>query len=241
MESKQFIELVSRASEKIFEEPGLYGWEVGGYIVAPATVDPYVLSTAAVQEVLKDLRQENSPSLKIPTMEETGAILSQFFKIAYATSGTVFRPGARKFLQDLQKHSDLRVVTNSDTKAVEAKIVKLLGTEHGIKIVGNAKKYVVTPEFNLVTEKLRIGGLERPVFLRRGLYYKALMESGGLPDAVIGDIWELDLAMPDMLGVKTVLITQKTTPIWERLEYKDRNWGFSSNHLGEISDRLLLK
>jgi hypothetical protein len=60
---------------------------------------------------------------------------------------------------------------------------------------------------------VRVEGVARPVYLRRGSYFEALCATQ-FPLAetlVVGDIWELDLAMPAALGAHVHLI-QRASP-----------------------------
>ncbi len=71
-----------------------------------------------------------------------------------------------------------------------------------------AKKYVPTPDFNEVPMYVELPDFPRPVFLRRGLYNKVLTENveNPLEAGVLGDNFELDLALPMHLGFAGVLL-----------------------------------
>src|SRR6185503_11542990 len=70
--------------------------------------------------------------------------------------------------------------------------------------------------------ELTIPGLERAVLLRRKAYHDilatVLAEAGSSWEelVVVGDIFELDLAMPLSLGARVGLVTSPRTPAYER-------------------------
>jgi|GEM_PF-4457347 len=58
---------------------------------------------------------------------------------------------------------------------------------------------------------------------------------------VIGDIYELDLALPEFLKFPTVLVLSHSTPKWEIKYYKAHPNGFSSNSLQEIEHNIFCR
>lgn len=90
------------------------------------------------------------------------------------------------------------------------------------RVVGGARKAEISPLLQVVEEELRLPGLERPVLLHRGHYYQvldALRHEAEVPWSevvVIGDNFELDLALPLALGADVVLVDNGTVPSWER-------------------------
>jgi len=114
------------------------------------------------------------------------------------------------------------IVTNSDTEAVQSKIVELgidLPADH---VIGGAKKYMIGETPDTIPAEMDISGLERPIFLRRSHYFKVLDEIRLRHHAtwkdllVVGDIWELDLILPHTLGTKIGLMVNENTPGYER-------------------------
>lgn len=73
-----------------------------------------------------------------------------------------------------------------------------------------------------VPAKLALPGLSRPVLLRRHTYYDILatlleVENAWFDDlVVVGDIFELDLAMPLTAGARVGLVHSNHTPGYER-------------------------
>ena len=160
----------------------------------------------------------------IPTGEAVGVLLDELFAECYPLTDTVFNGGeknAREFLTLLHEESNLTIVTNSRTTNVLKKLAILFDTEnHGLRIVGNARKYVVDNRGNWgVDQTMSLPGLPRPVYLRRSLYNTVIKEVK--PNKVFGDIFELDLALPEAKGVHTILITSSNTPKWDGEHYVD--------------------
>lgn len=204
-------------------DPGRYGWTHEGRVVAPANSDPYLRATV-VTNLLLDERGI------LPDPVERTAILQRLYKDNYPKAGAAFRPDAKRVIEALvATGKPVHVVTNSDTRAVEAKLDALAPQgRDAITVRGDAKKFVVVePEpsdarFDSVPAEERLDGLARPVFLRRGHYYSLLREiwtdTGAAPETtfVVGDIYELDLALPARLGVHVHLLARPTTPAHER-------------------------
>src|SRR5262249_18805168 len=152
------------------------------------------------------------------------------FRANYAKAGSVFRGDARAVIERLLATGlPIYVVTNSDTDAVLRKI-ETLGADgrDRLRVFGNARKYVIVePEasdarFLALPETLAVGGLARPIFLRRGHYYSLLSriatETAVAPERtlVVGDIFELDLALPASTGYSVHLVVRARTPAYER-------------------------
>jgi hypothetical protein len=83
-----------------------------------------------------------------------------------------------------------------------------------------ARKFEVDDAWDGVAAELALPGLARPVLLRRRAYHDILASVlGGAPFSelvVVGDIFELDLAMPLALGARVALVASSRTPAYER-------------------------
>jgi hypothetical protein len=85
-----------------------------------------------------------------------------------------------------------------------------------------ARKFEVDDAWSGVAAELALPGLARPVLLRRRAYHdilRELLDDAGASFAgltVIGDIFELDLAMPLALGARVGLVATARTPDYER-------------------------
>ncbi|MGH9887329.1 MAG: HAD hydrolase-like protein, partial [bacterium] len=138
----------------------------------------------------------------------------------------VFRPGAAEALRGL-RGTPTWIVTNSDTATVAEKLAALDRESPGVawlttRVRGHARKFDVDDGWAGAPESLAVPGLDRPVLLRRRHYHailEAVLEEAGAGIAdliVIGDIFELDLAMPLALGARVGLVASSHTPAYER-------------------------
>jgi phosphoglycolate phosphatase-like HAD superfamily hydrolase len=205
------------------EHPADYGWLHEGRIVAPGDADPYIRASTVARMLLDRFGLQAD-------VEQRERLLSELYAENYELSLTVFRDGAREVLDRLlASDAAVYVVTNSNTQAVTKKLEKLIPDESRHPVVrGDARKaFVLDPAepdeaFRRLPESQTLEGLGRPIYLRRGPYYQVLREiwneSGTTPERtlLVGDIYELDLAMPLHLGVSVHLVVAETTPEYER-------------------------
>lgn len=214
-------------------------WEFAGWEVAPIA-GPYILHSVAASILVKELAKESSSVRQKLKGVDTGKMFENLHYESYQYSGTVFAPYAKHFLKDLSAFGKLTIVTNSKTTAVQKKLGQLLGENSGIKIVGGADKHKIVSDWKGLPEKVKLPGFPKPVYLRRKMYHDALAAIGHV-DVVIGDTYELDLALPEAEGIKTVLVTNKLPVLdWERDYYaKYQKNGFAAKSLEKISERLL--
>ena len=206
---------------RIESSPADYGWTFDGYVVAPATADPYLLGNAVMREILDGAALLRDPAVRT-------AVTQALYGYAYEKTLTCFRPEAREALDGLVAlgSAAVTVVTNSKTDVVAAKLDRLgLASRGSLGVVGDAKKYVVTrsssPRYSTLAEFERSPDLVRPIYLRRGRYLDvldALWRSGIAPEEtlVAGDIYELDLALPAALGCHVALVESARTQRYER-------------------------
>lgn len=221
------------AESVVRQFPETYGWKSDGIIVAPAVSDPYLLTQASARLIM----ESEASYMNFPPTEEWDKFFGELFTYAYAFSNTCFKPYARYFIESLSIRTDLVIVTNSGTENVDKKISSLLGSDHGIKIVGNAKKYQLGIASKQLPVKVQVMGLNRPVYIQRQNYFD-ILKSLGQVDFVVGDIWELDLALPMFLNIPTVLALSEATPSWEK-DICSTEKSFSSGSLLEILDHIL--
>ncbi len=211
-----------------------------GRAVAPATVDPYLRMVPISHRILD--RFEVLPS---PT--DRGRLLgSVLYKYNYAkTLGhPVFRAGAGEVLRSLSG-TDAWIVTNSDTHAVAGKVAVLDREFPGVvwltsRVRGHARKFDVDDAWTGADAELSLPGLARPVLLRRRAYHDILSEilrAAGATFAdlvVIGDIFELDLAMPLAMGARVGLVSSGRTPAYERAYVEAHPRARMIDSLGDI-------
>jgi hypothetical protein len=190
--------------------------------VAPATVDPYLRMVPIAHAILDKFGVLRDPA-------DRGKLLGGvLYKYNYAkTLGhPVFRAGAGEVLRGLGGR-DTWIVTNSDTHAVAGKVAALDRVTPGVawltsRVRGHARKFDVDDAWTGAERELALPGLTRPVLLRRRMYHdilKTILDAAGATFAdlvVIGDIFELDLAMPLALGARVGLVASPRTPSYER-------------------------
>jgi FMN phosphatase YigB (HAD superfamily) len=193
-----------------------------GRAVAPATVDPYLRMVPTAHRILDRFGAVRDP-------EDRGRLLGTvLYKYNYQkTLGhPVFRAGAGDVLRALGG-TPTWIVTNSDTHAVASKVAALDREAPGVawltsRVRGHARKFDVDDTWTTAPAELEVGGLDRPVLLRRRAYHDILasvLEEAGATFAdlvVVGDIFELDLAMPLALGARVGLVATARTPSYER-------------------------
>jgi FMN phosphatase YigB (HAD superfamily) len=193
-----------------------------GRAVAPATVDPYLRMVPIAHRILDRFGA-------FPGAADRGRLLgSVLYRYNYAkTLGhPVFRQGAGEALRGLHG-TPTWIVTNSDTATVAEKLAALDREAPGAawlgaRVRGHARKFDVDDDWAGAPESLEVPGLARPVLLRRRHYHAildAILDEAGATFSeliVIGDIFELDLAMPLALGARVGLVASEHTPAYER-------------------------
>jgi len=214
---------------EVAAHPGAYGWLFLDRIVAPATVDPYLRMMPVARRIL-----DHYGCLMAP-LDRSRVLDAVLYKYNYQKTLDAPRPGAGDLLRSL-RDTPVYIVTNSHTDAVQRK-VRAMGAEvapaaekgsesDGLewlvnRVHGRAKKYFIDDTFDAVPAELHLPGLERPVLLRRRHYFEVLDSLRRREGAtweqvvVVGDIFELDLALPFALGARVALMVNAFTPQWE--------------------------
>ncbi|MFH1711689.1 MAG: hypothetical protein ABH846_00425 [Patescibacteria group bacterium] len=228
-------QLAAEVEAEIRDQPNVFGWQMpdakGKMVtVAPSAVDPYLrikpIATAIFGGMFNGMRDQ---------VQFQERLLQRLYEINYQYSRMRFRSGAFELLERLLDKTAY-VVTNSAPGAVRDKIhaISTLLTTDGDplaawqnRVIGKAKKYNIDPDFDIrysgepMPESMNIHGLSRPVLLRRHLYYDVfdhLMDRHDVewPDiTVVGDIFELDLALPLACGARVGLMVNENTPPYE--------------------------
>jgi hypothetical protein len=105
-------------------------------------------------------------------------------------------------LRYLKEKYDILIVSNSSTEKIES---ELKPYKLNIKVIGNAKKYNSSKEYNNELFKpLKIG--ERIIEVNRPYYNNVLNNFDPKITTVIGDNFSLDLALPFKKGFKIILV-----------------------------------
>ncbi len=197
---------IEEVVRKEVEKDPTRGWENNGAIVAPALTDPYMLNVTVYQGICSKLKM---------SVEERDNLLGMCYKEAYSASSTTFKNGLDEFLHDVQDKYDVSVVTNSSKKNVAK---DLEGVDFPSNLVfGGARKYVLDQDWQEIPISTQPPDFPRPVMLRRKNYFQVLkrLEASHLDTTVLGDIYEIDLALPDYLGLEIVHMTNESTPSYE--------------------------
>lgn len=236
----EVLAIAAEVEAELVAAPAAHPFLWMGRAVAPATVDPYLRMVPVAHRILDRFDA-------IPSAVDRGRLLgSVLYKYNYAkTLGRpVFRPGAGEVLRGLAG-SQTFIVTNSDTHAVAGKIAALDHEMPGViqltsRVRGHARKFDVEDGWDGIAAELALPGLARPVLLRRRRYHEilaAVLEAAGATFAdlvVVGDIFELDLAMPLALGARVGLVVSPHTPPYERAFVASHPRGQVIEHLSEI-------
>jgi FMN phosphatase YigB (HAD superfamily) len=207
----------ARACADVREAAPELAWDMGTGPAAPADADPYIVATMALRRL--------PPALLPEPAEKLGGAL---YAEAYGAVAPAFRPDAAEVLAAAQARVEhVRVVTNASTAKAARKLAHL-GLPRPLAVVGDAQKFVLAAPtasgFGIedVPDAWPVPGLARPVRPRRGRYFDALAgvwgETGTTPaeTLVVGDIWELDLALPSLLGASVHLLERERTHAYER-------------------------
>jgi len=218
----EVLAIAQEVEAELLEAPAAHPFLWMGRPVAPATVDPYLRMVPIAHRILDKFDVMPSPI-------DRGRLLGNvLYKYNYAkTLGhPVFRPGAGQVLKSLGG-TEAWIVTNSDTHAVAGKVAALDREVSGVawltsRVRGHARKFDVEDDWTGVDAHLEVPGLARPVLLRRRHYHdilRTILDGAGATFAdlvVIGDIFELDLALPLALGARVGLVASPRTPPYER-------------------------
>lgn len=210
----EIYRMVNECEAEVRAHPEKHGYkDQKGRIVAPAMADPY-LRMGPVAEMIFDRCKT------FKRRDERKRLMELLFLRSYEHTKIIFRRRTRRTLKVLEG-TDTHIVTNSATDAVQKKIKRagadwLLDRVHGL-----ARKFMLVDEWDLVPETMELPGLKRPVYLRRMWYFGLLdtlctrAEVEWKDVLVCGDIFELDLALPLILGATVALLPNENTPRYE--------------------------
>lgn len=210
-------QIAADVERELADRPAEHPFMWMGRAVAPATVDPYLRMVPIAHRILDRFGA-------MPGELDRGRLLGQvLYKYNYAkTLGHAsFRAHAGDVLKSLEG-TPTYIVTNSDTHAVAGKVLQLGVPWLTSRVRGGARKFDVDDEWTGAPAELAVPGLNRPVLLRRKRYHdilRSLLDENRATWSqltVIGDIFELDLAMPLAMGASVGLVVSERTPAYER-------------------------
>jgi FMN phosphatase YigB (HAD superfamily) len=234
-----------RALAAVAAFPAHAAWIVEGHAACPAAGDPYLIANS----VTKRLLEEHRPGLGDEAL--TAEVL-EVHRAAYESVPPPFRPETCDVLEELcARAPHVRVVTNSRTRTVERLLDSLAcPCRERLVVRGDASKFSVCgsaaadARFESLPETVTWPELGRAVHLRRGRYFDVLRgawdETGTGPDStlVVGDVFELDLAMPAALGTHAQLVIRAGTMFHERQLAQKLARGEADERLAAVLDRI---
>jgi hypothetical protein len=197
---------IARARAAVRAEPTRWGWWSNGRLSAFADEDPFT-EHGAVLQYLHEQRALDPLAAKLATaVEASGRTLDAFGGDCHvlgvagveARRGPGITPAASAAGRALLAAGiDLVVVSNSGTDKLARwfehahvpATIHPARAEHALRLRGSGLKFVLAPG---AAELLEAGALR--VDTARPRYLQALTEE--VPDAVVGDVFSLDLALP---------------------------------------------
>ncbi len=230
--------LAARFEAEVAADPDSHGWIYNGHIVAPASVDPYLRMMPVARKIF------DATDAFMNENDRTRLLDGILYKYNYQKTRVAFREGAGEVLRALTG-TRTYIVTNSHTEPVRQKVQSLDNGTGDLewlvaRVHGRAKKYVIDDDFTDVPTEMRLEGLARPVLLRRRKYYDVLGELLSSYDLgwsdliVVGDIFELDLALPLAMGASVGLVVNQFTPEYEKAFVSSHARGRLLTSLDEI-------
>ncbi len=202
--------------KNVRENPTQHGWTVDGKIVAPAYADPMVECRTIGDLLLLEHSEYQFDA------EKRNTFLYDLFTANYPKCLIVFKEDTAAAFAASCDFAPTYVVTNSKTEDVQAKLEKLPADVSRITVLGNARKYLLDHAWEGLPESVLPEGFGRPLYLRRKMYANVLstimQTHQASPDKVLvaGDIHELDLLVPQHLGMHIALLPRDRTPAYER-------------------------
>jgi hypothetical protein len=222
-------------------DPHLYGvLNEDKIVTAPAVVDPYLFMQTIARLIFdREGRFVNPIDRK--------NVIEYMFVSNYAKTSTVPRLGAPEFMRAASEHgfADFCIVTNARTRSVQKKLTHMGIDADTTSLYGDAQKFKIGPVVD-VPERINIlgenpNGHVRWVYPGRIKYYELLnrlREYHGLQWSevcIVGDIFELDLALPFFLGCQVVLLVNDHTPQYE-IDWLYRNGEGRAHVFGDLND-----
>ena len=232
----------TEAERKILADPHAYGWKRDGRIVGPSASDPFLLATSINIELF------DQEGLYTNDDKERQDVMHKIFFANHHNIEPSFKRGADEFLTDMKERYKVHIVTNSKADSVEKKL-RLLAHDHtDIKVHDGANKYDVhpdwTPDGRGLPYRVHKQGFGRALEVRRKDYWESLTRIMDREDAapenvaVVGDIYEFDLLLPELLGMRTVLVPRGRTSQAEVEAVRDSPRGYVATDLWDVREHL---
>lgn len=210
----------NKVGANLFSFPEQVVWAYEGRVVSSAVGDPYLECNAIAAQIFDWLGM-------LKDHKERSGVLQKLYNNNYPKADTVFRDDTPEVLS-LAMHFNVCIATNSLTDDVKEKLKQLerqeqlQGGSNGkvhvdystIPLFGNARKYEIDDGWQGVPEQMQVKELQRPILLRRKSYFDVLERIRSTYATsfekmfVIGDNYELDLALPQALGMAIGYVEQ---------------------------------
>jgi len=209
---------ITEARAAIRKSPERWGWSAGGRLSAFADEDPFT-EHGALLHYIEEHRHEPLPRLLLAAIEKEGRTLHGFGGKAHVAGvrevesqrGPGITPDAAAAGRALLAAGvDIVVVSNSSTDKLRrwfehAGVPASVHPEHqpgALRLRGSARKFVLAQGAG---EAIEAGGLR--IDIARPHYAAALGEE--TPDAIVGDVFSIDLALP--------LALKRREPGWSKV------------------------
>ena len=203
------------------------GWDMGSGAAAPGDADPSIAATLALGRFCTELDLPTLSGEDPKARKTRGELGGALYQAAYGALHPAFREDTVRVLEAAMAAVPfVRVVTNSSTAKVTEKL-RPLGLSRPIGVAGDARKFEIseptTQGFGIggVGSVWQVPGLRRPIQPRRGRYFDVLADvwrdTGTTPQEtlVVGDIVELDLVLPGLLGASVHYVARERTHSYE--------------------------
>ena len=199
------------------------GWDMGSGTTAPGDADPYISASLAFAHFCDAVDLPLLAGSEPKAVALRGQVSGALYQSAYGALRPAFRSDAEEVLNvALRRVPHVRVVTNSATAKVANKL-RHLRLDRPLGVAGDARKFEVGEPVSSgygiggVASVWQLASLARTILPRRGRYFDVLAEvwrdTGTTPQEtlVVGDIVELDLVLPGLLGARVHYVERERT------------------------------
>lgn len=217
--------LVRELREEVRARPQHYGWFSKGRMSCYADEDPYVFHNAVAGALYKLAPRAVVDRFVAEGLDTPDALAFRCFELGTSRYRAVHASHVdAAALAAVRRWTSaghtIVVVSNSSTQRIEA-LLRDAGLDPGsggVKVRGDARKFELGDEPSAVAPESDFGG--RPIHARRPRYFGVLRDER--PDALVGDVLSLDLALPSLLraadsrfaSLRVALRRHLHTPAW---------------------------
>ncbi len=211
--SPAVVERWAAAAKKVDEDPETHGLRVaGGQLTAPGDADVYIRCFGITQ--LLGMELGLAPSLDALMPLAAAAYAEAYGQMSETWSPPMFREETEAFLDGLRERGlPVWLVTNAESSGVKRRLSVLADERWSfMNLRGQAQKFWLAPPrvssaaFDALPSEQVLPRSGRSVKLKRGPYFEALKAVWDAANVaprdtlVVGDVYDLDLALPAALG-----------------------------------------